>query len=169
MKVGQLLSMDAGDLLPPELSEILARLRADARPMPMSQLVSVLNASWGTEWEQRFQGFSFAPLAAASIGQVHLAQTKDGRQLAIKVQYPGVRKSIAGDVDNVAILLRMSGLLPKTLDIAPLIEEAKRQLQNEADYLLEATYLTRYRALLGASTEFALPEVNNDLTSCLMR
>lgn len=165
MKVGQLLSMDAGDLLPPELSEILARLRSDARPMPMSQLVDVLNATWGAGWEHRFQGFSFTPLAAASIGQVHLAQTKDGRQLAVKVQYPGVRQSIASDVDNVATLLRMSGLLPKALDIAPLIEDAKRQLQDEADYVLEAAYLTRYRALLGASTEFVLPEVDNELTT----
>lgn len=91
MKVGQLLSMDAGDLLPPELADILARLRADARPMPMSQLVTVLEASWGPGWEKQFRRFSFTPMAAASIGQVHAAETLDGQPLAIKVQYPGVR------------------------------------------------------------------------------
>ncbi len=165
MKVGQLLSMDAGDLLPPELSEILARLRSDARPMPMSQLVSVLNAHWGKDWDRQFQRFSFTPLAAASIGQVHAAQTTDGRQLAIKVQYPGVRQSIASDVDNVATLLRLSGLLPKSLNIAPLLEEAKQQLHDEADYLKEGAHLTHFRGLLEKQREFLLPEVHAGLTT----
>jgi len=98
MKLGQLLSMDAGDLLPPELAEILARLRAEATAMPMSQVVAVLGANWGEGWERRLQRFSFTPVAAASIGQVHLAQTRDGRDLAIKIQYPGVRRSIDSDV-----------------------------------------------------------------------
>lgn len=165
MKVGQLLSMDAGDLLPPELSEILSRLRSDAHPMPMSQLVNVLNANWGKGWEDGFQRFSFTPMAAASIGQVHAAQTLDGRHLAIKVQYPGVRQSISSDVDNVATLLRLSGLLPSTLDVAPLLEEAKRQLHGEADYLSEAAHLTDFRERLGGSPEFILPEVHAGLTT----
>lgn len=75
MKLGQLLSMDAGDLLPPELAEIFARLRAEATAMPMSQVVAVLGANWGEGWDRHFQRFSFTPVAAASIGQVHLAQT----------------------------------------------------------------------------------------------
>ena len=148
MKVGQLLSMDAGDLMPPELAAILARLRADAQAMPMSQLVPVLEAAWGPGWDRHFERFSFTPLAAASIGQVHAAQLKSGERLAIKVQYPGVRQSIASDVDNVATLLRVSGLLPRTLDFAPLLEEAKRQLHDEADYLKEAAYLEAYRGRL---------------------
>ncbi|GGU54302.1 ubiquinol-cytochrome c reductase [Pseudomonas laurentiana] len=157
MKVGQLLSMDAGDLLPRELSEILSRLRSDAHPMPMSQLVAVLNESWGKGWEGRFERFSFTPLAAASIGQVHAAQSKDGQRLAIKVQYPGVRESIASDVDNVATLLSISGLLPKGSDVAPLLEEAKRQLQDEADYLKEAEHLRHFHQLLADSPEFLVP------------
>ena len=165
MKVGQLLSMDAGDLLPPALTEILARLRADAHAMPMSQLVPVLEAAWGKGWENQFARFSFTPLAAASIGQVHAAQRHDGRRLALKVQYPGVRQSIASDVDNVATLLRMSGLLPRTLDIAPLLAEAKRQLHAEADYRLEAAHLSEYRRLLADRSEFLLPEIDPDLTT----
>ena len=165
MKVGQLLSMDAGDLLPPELSEILARLRSDARPMPMSQLVTVLNTNWGKDWDRQFQRFSFTPLAAASIGQVHAAQTTEGRQLAIKVQYPGVRQSIASDVDNVATLLRLSGLLPKSLNIAPLLEEAKQQLHDEADYRKEAAHLMHFRGLLEKQGEFVVPEVDAGLTT----
>jgi predicted unusual protein kinase regulating ubiquinone biosynthesis (AarF/ABC1/UbiB family) len=157
MKVGQLLSMDAGDLLPREFSEILSRLRCDAHPMPMSQLVAVLNESWGKGWEGRFERFSFTPLAAASIGQVHAAKDKDGQCLAIKVQYPGVRESISSDVDNVATLLRMSGMLPKGMDIGPLLQEAKRQLQDEADYMKETEHLRRFDQLLADSPDFLVP------------
>ena len=165
MKVGQLLSMDAGDLLPPELGDILARLRSDAHPMPMSQLVAVLESQWGSGWERHFERFSFTPMAAASIGQVHAAHTRDGRHLAIKVQYPGVRQSIDSDVDNVATLLRVSGLLPKSLDIGPLLQEAKQQLHGEADYLSEGAWLQRYGALLRDAREFALPELHGDLST----
>lgn len=165
MKVGQLLSMDAGELLPPELGEILARLRADARPMPMSQLVAVLNEHWGEGWDRHFTRFSFTPMAAASIGQVHAAEDQVGCRLAIKVQYPGVRRSIASDVDNVASLLRLSGLLPKSLDIQPLLDEAKRQLHEEADYRVEAAHLTSFRRLLGDRPEFLLPVVREELSN----
>lgn len=165
MKVGQLLSMDAGELLPPELREILARLRADARPMPMSQLVAVLDAEWGAGWDRHFERFSFTPMAAASIGQVHAARLKDGRPLAIKVQYPGVRESIASDVDNVATLLRISGLLPRGIDFTPLLEEAKQQLQDEADYRREGALLARYGELLADDGNFVLPARIEELST----
>ena len=165
MKVGQLMSMDTGDLLPKELTDILSRLRADAKSMPLSQLNVVLEAEWGKGWSMRFKQFSFEPVAAASIGQVHSAHTKDGRHLALKVQYPGVRESINSDVDNVATLLRVSGLIPKTLDYKPLLEEAKQQLHAEADYQQEAMWLQRYRALLADSDGFILPDIYEDLTT----
>jgi predicted unusual protein kinase regulating ubiquinone biosynthesis (AarF/ABC1/UbiB family) len=143
----------------------LARLRADATAMPMSQLVGVLEANWGKGWDRHFRQFSFTPVAAASIGQVHLAETKDGRRLAIKVQYPGIRQSIDSDIDNVATLLRISGLLPNGLDVGPLLQEAKRQLHAEADYLGEGALLSRYAGLLADAPEFILPEVHADLTT----
>ncbi len=133
--------------------------------MPMSQVVAVLGANWGEGWDRHFQRFSFTPVAAASIGQVHLAQTRDGRDLAIKIQYPGVRRSIDSDVDNVATLLRISGLLPGSLNIEPLLREAKSQLHAEADYLREAEYLRRYGALLADAGEFLVPEVHAELTT----
>lgn len=165
MKVGQLLSMDAGDMLPAELTEILSRLRSDAKPMPLSQLAKVLDDNWGKGWNARFQQFSFQPLAAASIGQVHSAHTKDGRHLALKIQYPGVRESISSDVDNVAALLRISGLIPKSIDYQPLLEEAKQQLHQEADYLQEAAYIRQYQTLLADSPEFTLTNVHDDFTT----
>ncbi|MFT5533317.1 MAG: putative unusual protein kinase regulating ubiquinone biosynthesis (AarF/ABC1/UbiB family) [Burkholderiaceae bacterium] len=165
MKVGQLLSMDAGDLLPPEIAAILAKLRSDATPMPMSQVVAVLDAGWGDGWRHQFRQFSFTPVAAASIGQVHFAQLKDGRDVAIKIQYPGVRQSIDSDVDNVAGLLRLSGLLPATLDIAPLMADAKLQLHEEADYLCEGRYMARYGDLLAGESDYAVPALVTELTS----
>ena len=165
MKVGQLISMDAGELLPPELAAILARLRSDANAMPQRQVQAVLTANWGAQWQQRFAQFSFTPIAAASIGQVHRATTTDGRDLAIKIQYPGVRKSISSDVNNVASLLRLSGLLPKTLDVAPLLLEAKRQLREEADYQAEGAHLQRFFDLLAGAPEFVVPALHADLTT----
>lgn len=157
MKLGQMISMDAGDLLPPELSDIMARLRNRAYHMPPAQLQTVLAKHWGKDWRRRFARFGAGPIAAASIGQVHRATTHGGRMLAIKVQYPGVKTSIDADIDNVATLLRISGLLPKELDIAPLLVEAKRQLHEEADYVREAAMMQRYAALLADDGRFLIP------------
>ena len=157
MKLGQLVSMDTGDILPPELTEIFARLRADAQHMPLGQLNMVMTRHWGKEWREQFIRFDDQPIAAASIGQVHRALTIDHQDLAIKVQYPGVRRSIDSDVDNVATLLRLSSVLPNTLDITTLLAEAKRQLHEEADYVREGVYLKKFGSLLANDTEFAVP------------
>jgi predicted unusual protein kinase regulating ubiquinone biosynthesis (AarF/ABC1/UbiB family) len=164
MKLGQLLSMDAGDLLPPQLSEILSRLRADAQAMPRRQLEAVLLKAWGRNWERLFAEFSWQPIAAASIGQVHRAVTLDGRQLALKIQYPGVARSIDSDVDNVATLLRIARLIPESIDIASLLDEAKRQLRAEADYLKESEHLARFAVLLADDPAFVVPAVDATLT-----
>ncbi|MGB3405879.1 MAG: AarF/ABC1/UbiB kinase family protein [Jannaschia sp.] len=163
LKLGQMLSMDTGLVLPDDLTAILGRMRDDARHMPPKQLQSVLNAEWGPGWYGRFARFDVRPFAAASIGQVHRATTHDGRELAIKVQYPGVRDSIDSDVDNVAALLRVPGVLPRGTDLRPLMTEAKRQLHAEADYLAEARHLARFGALLADSGQFVLPELHRPL------
>lgn len=159
MKIGQLLSMDAGDLLSPELSQLLALLRSDANPMPHKQLVEVLKEQWGDEWLARFSHIELRPFAAASIGQVHLAYKENGDQLAVKIQYPGIAKSVVSDVDNVISLLTISRLLPKDLNIKPLISEAKAQLLAEADYKREAQYLIRYKNALATNPHFKVPNV----------
>ena len=163
LKLGQMLSMDTGLVLPEELTAILGRLRDDARHMPPKQLQTALNAEWGAGWYSRFARFDVRPFAAASIGQVHRAVTRDGQDLAIKVQYPGVRGSIDSDVDNVATLLRLPGLMPRGMDVGPLLAEAKRQLHAEADYLAEAQHLARFGALLDGSDIFALPALHAGL------
>ncbi|WP_026941232.1 ABC1 kinase family protein [Hellea balneolensis] len=157
MKIGQMISMDSGDFLPREFADILARLRADAQHMPRAQLNKVLKAEWGEGWQMNFAEFDYRPIAAASIGQVHKAKIKGGDYVAIKVQYPGVRDSIDSDVKNVAGLLKMSGMVPASLDINPIIEEGRQQLHQEADYVREADYLCRFGELLSGEDSFEVP------------
>lgn len=165
MKLGQLISMESGELLPPEFTTVLARLRQDAHFMPLGQLADLLDANWGTGWESRFDYFSFTPMVAASIGQVHEARLKDGRHLAIKAQYPGVARSIDSDVDNVAALLRLLPLLPAEARIDGLMVDAKQQLHQEADYLLEAAHIRHFQELLEGHDHLQLPEVVDELTT----
>jgi predicted unusual protein kinase regulating ubiquinone biosynthesis (AarF/ABC1/UbiB family) len=159
MKLGQLLSMEAGDILPRELTELLARLRDSAHSMPPTQLRQVLVEAWGERWQDLFQSFDEQPFAAASIGQVHEAIDRSGRRLAIKVQYPGVAASIDSDLDNVATLLKLFRLLPPGLDIDRLLQIARVQLHEETDYELEASHLRQYRARLEGDDLFRVPEV----------
>jgi predicted unusual protein kinase regulating ubiquinone biosynthesis (AarF/ABC1/UbiB family) len=165
MKIGQLLSMEAGDLLPAPLPDILSRLRESAHTMPLSQVAQVLDGSWGPGWSDRFRRFRFTPLAAASIGQVHEAETRDGRHLAIKVQYPGIGRSIDSDLNNVGTLLRLFRLVPDGLELEPLLAEAKRQLHLEANYLFEAEQLLAYRSALGRQPGYRIPGLVEDLTT----
>jgi len=162
MKIGQLMSMDTGDVLPPELAQIMARLRDDAHFMPPAQLKQVLNAQWRPNWLRDFQKFDVRPIAAASIGQVHRARLKDGRDLAVKVQYPGVAQSIDSDVANVGALIKMSGLLPKGFALDPYLEDARKQLHEETDYAREGAQLARFGALLEGHRDFTVPALQPD-------
>ena len=165
MKLGQIFSMDTGDFLPRELADILATLRDAAYAMPEDQLESVLTDAFGPGYGSKLKNFERQPFAAASIGQVHRLSTRDGRAAVLKVQYPGVRESIDSDVDNLATLLRVSGLLPKHMDIAPLLAEVKLQLREEADYEQEARYLNAFVRALGDDERFLLPRVIPSLSS----
>ena len=164
MKLGQILSMDTGDLLPRELADILARLRSDARTMPIEQLQQAMTDAFGDDWESLFYGFNFTPIAAASIGQVHRTLSPDGRDIVLKVQYPGVSDSIDSDVDNISTVLRLSGLVPEGIDLGPLLSDAKLQLKDEADYLKEATFLESFNEVLAGDERFVVPELLPELT-----
>jgi predicted unusual protein kinase regulating ubiquinone biosynthesis (AarF/ABC1/UbiB family) len=164
MKLGQLLSMEAGDILSPEMEAILSRLRSEAHVMPPSQLKGVLEDAYGTDFRKLFRSFDTRPLAAASIGQVHRATTPDGQALAVKLQYPGVRDAIDSDLDNVAALIRWSGLWPSELDIRPLMAEARVQLHEEADYAREGAALARFGALLAGDERFVVPRLDETRT-----
>jgi predicted unusual protein kinase regulating ubiquinone biosynthesis (AarF/ABC1/UbiB family) len=165
MKMGQMLSMESADLLPKPFADALALLRNTADSMPEKQLRGVLRREYGRDWEYLFKFFDYQPIAAASIGQVHRAVTLDGRVLALKIQYPGVAKSINSDVDNMAMLLRMSRMLPADMDLDGLIADAKRQLRREADYELELDHLKLYGSLLLEDEKFVVPGVHEDFST----
>jgi predicted unusual protein kinase regulating ubiquinone biosynthesis (AarF/ABC1/UbiB family) len=165
MKIGQLVSLQGDDVLPPEFAQALAVLRSQAVPMPPEQVRRVLGREYGKGWEKRFARFDWDPIAAASIGQVHRATAANGRDLALKIQYPGVARSIASDVDNVAVLLRLFNLLPLGIDVAGMAAEAKRQLAQEADYEAEGRFLERYAKLVAGEPGLLVPRVHWDLTT----
>jgi predicted unusual protein kinase regulating ubiquinone biosynthesis (AarF/ABC1/UbiB family) len=165
MKMGQVLSMEGADILPPEFTEALAILRDSANTMPHTQIRRVMGREYGKGWEDRFECFDYEPIAAASIGQVHRVVTRDGRELALKIQYPGVARSIDSDVDNMAMFLRMANILPVEIDVSGIIAEAKRQLRQEADYTVEAEYLRDYRTLVEDDERFLVPRVHADFTT----
>lgn len=160
MKLGQMLSMDGHGVLPPAFASLLAGLRDQAHAMPATQLDAVLSAAYGSDWHGRFRRFSFQPVASASIGQVHRAETHDGQVLALKIQHPGVRQGIAGDVANLALLARTPGLLPAGLDLGDLLARLQVQLLHETDYLAEANATTAYRQALGDDPVLWVPAVH---------
>jgi predicted unusual protein kinase regulating ubiquinone biosynthesis (AarF/ABC1/UbiB family) len=157
--------MESSHVLPPEFAEALAVLRASADIMPQTQVKRLMGRAYGKGWEQRFAEFDYEPAASASIGQVHRAIASDGRVMALKIQYPGVAKSIDSDVDNLAMFLNMARVLPRELDVSDIIDEAKRQLRQEADYLTEAANLERYGALLADDDRFVVPRVHRDFST----
>ncbi len=165
MKLGQLLSLHGEELLPPELARALARVRNQADFMPEAQVRRVLARELGAAWESRFAEFDFEPIAAASIGQVHAAEAADGRDLALKVQYPGVSRSISSDVDNLAAIVRVLRLLPGELDLQSLLPELKVALEREADYRREADATRRYAGLVRDLEGVLVPRVHDDLST----
>ena len=128
--------------------------------MPATQLAAVLEREYGAGWRRRFRRFDLVPVAAASIGQVHRAETYDGQVLALKIQYPGVRASIDSDIANLAWLARAPGLVPAALDPAPLLQRVLEQLLHETDYRAEALAMAEYRRRLGPDPVLTVPAVH---------
>jgi predicted unusual protein kinase regulating ubiquinone biosynthesis (AarF/ABC1/UbiB family) len=112
LKVGQMLSLQSDDIIPAEFRNALSMLRSQGYAMPDTQLKRVLGREYGKGWERKFAVFDPEPVAAASIGQIHRARKHGGRELALKIQYPGVARSVDSDVDNLATLLRRLDFLP---------------------------------------------------------
>jgi predicted unusual protein kinase regulating ubiquinone biosynthesis (AarF/ABC1/UbiB family) len=166
MKLGQLLSMQAADIVPPQFARALDILRDSADTMPEKQVRAVLGREYGRGWQRRFAQIDMQPIAAASIGQVHAARAADGRELALKIQYPGVARSIDGDLAALHGVLRMSHVLPVAVDVRGILAEARAQLHREADYLSEADNLEHYARLVHAAEPLCrVPRVHRDLTT----
>lgn len=165
LKVGQMLSIQDSALIDPRLADIFERVRQSADFMPKWQVEQVLSTELSSDWRSKFAEFSERPFAAASIGQVHEARLHDGRQVAVKIQYPGVDTSIDSDIKALTSLLRIWDFLPKGLYIENLIQSARHDLALEVDYLNEAVQSKKFRQLVGNSDGFVVPEVIEELST----
>ena len=151
LKVGQMLSIQDDSLLPPQLQQVLNRVRDSADVMPRAQLERTLTAELGEGWETRMRSFDWSPIAAASIGQVHRGVDGEGREVVMKVQYPGVADSIGSDVNNVRTLIRLFNVLPAGLYIDQTMQAAKEELSVECDYENEAESQMQFKQLIESS------------------
>uniref|UniRef100_A0A8C4XEJ3 Atypical kinase COQ8A, mitochondrial n=1 Tax=Erpetoichthys calabaricus TaxID=27687 RepID=A0A8C4XEJ3_ERPCA len=145
LKLGQMLSIQDDAFINPQLAKIFDRVRQSADFMPMKQMMKALNNDLGPTWREKVDFFEERPFAAASIGQVHLARLKDGREVAMKIQYPGVAQSINSDVTNLMTVLSMSNALPEGLFPEHLIEVMSRELALECDYEREAECARKFK------------------------
>ncbi|XP_041994222.1 protein ABC transporter 1, mitochondrial [Salvia splendens] len=165
LKLGQMLSIQDENLVPAPILQALEIVRQGADRMPKNQLNQVLDAELGSDWSSKLTSFDYDPMAAASIGQVHRAITKDGVEVAMKIQYPGVADSIESDIENVKRLLTYTNLLPEKMYIDNAMKVAKEELSRECDYELEAKSQKRFRTLLSNAEGFYVPFVVDNLCS----
>jgi len=165
MKLGQLLSFVA-DGLPAQAQEALATLLADAPPMSPRLAAEVVRRELGADPERVFLDWSDVPVAAASIGQVHRAVTRDGRVVAVKVQYPGVDGAIRGDLDNAQMLYNfIAALRLKNLDVQAIVNELRTRMVEELDYTLEASNQAELAALYDGHPFVRIPGVVRELST----
>ncbi|XP_028342911.1 atypical kinase COQ8A, mitochondrial isoform X1 [Physeter macrocephalus] len=165
LKLGQMLSIQDDAFINPHLAKIFERVRQSADFMPLKQMMKTLNNDLGPTWRDKLEYFEERPFAAASIGQVHLARMKGGREVAMKIQYPGVAQSISSDVNNLMAVLNMSNMLPEGLFPEHLIDVLRRELALECDYQREAACARRFRELLKDHPFFYVPEIVDELCS----
>ncbi|WP_067831127.1 ABC1 kinase family protein [Actinomadura kijaniata] len=163
MKLGQMLSIFEA-ALPPEIAgpyrATLTRLQEAAPPLPATAVHKVLAEGLGEDWRDDFAEFDDRPAAAASIGQVHRAVWKDGRQVAVKVQYPGAGKALISDFNQLARIGKLFGVLMPGLDVKSMLAELKERVVEELDYTIEAESQRRVREAYPADDpDFYIPEV----------
>jgi len=162
MKLGQALSIFEA-ALPPEIAgpyrATLTRLQDAAPPLPATTVHRVLAEQLGDDWRDNFLEFDDRPSAAASIGQVHRAVWHDGRQVAVKVQYPGAGKALLSDFNQLARLGKLFAVLLPGLDIKPVLAELRERVSEELDYLKEAEAQHAFAEEFRDDPDFHVPAV----------
>jgi len=162
MKLGQALSIFEA-ALPPELAEpyraTLTKLQESAPPLPASSEHRVLAADLGPDWRSHFISFDDTPAAAASIGQVHRAVWKDGRPVAVKVQYPGAGRALLSDFTQLARVGRLFGAMMPGLDVKTLLDELRDRVAEELDYRLEAKAQLAFAAAYAGDPDIYVPQI----------
>jgi predicted unusual protein kinase regulating ubiquinone biosynthesis (AarF/ABC1/UbiB family) len=162
MKAGQALSvMEAA--IPEEFGqpyrEALTKLQKDAPPLPAPKVHRVLDAQLGTKWRQRFLEFDDTPVASASIGQVHKAVWHDGREVAVKIQYPGADEALRADLKT---LRRMTGVVKQLapgVDVQGIVDELISRTEMELDYRLEADNQRAFAKAYHDDPHFVVPHI----------
>jgi len=167
IKLAQILSTRP-DLIPPEFAQELAKLQDQVPPFPFAQVREIVEAELKAPIEEKFQHFEEAPLAAASIGQVHRARLQSGEEVVVKVQRPGIRHRIEVDLE---ILLHIATLIERHVEElgiqrpTRIVEEFARTLGREIDYTIEASQTERFaRQFLGNATIY-VPRIYREATT----
>ncbi|MGW5370081.1 ABC1 kinase family protein [Streptomyces sp. NPDC004009] len=162
MKFGQAMSVFES-ALPEEIAgpyrAALTKLQDAAPPMPTRTVHAVLEERLGAEWRELFLEFEDKPAAAASIGQVHRAVWHDGREVAVKVQYPGAGEALLSDLSQLSRFARLLGPLIPGMDIKPLIAEMRDRVSEELDYALEAQAQQAHAAEFADDPDVVVPAV----------
>lgn len=162
MKLGQQLSIFEA-AVPEEMAgpyrEALVKLQEAAPPMPVRTVHAVLAQQLGGSWRERFREFDDTPAAAASIGQVHRATWRDGRDVAVKIQYPGAGTALMADLNQLARFARMFAVLFPGMEVKPLIAELKLRAEEELDYGLEADAQRAFAAAYAGDDQIVVPRV----------
>ena len=164
MKLGQMASYIYDDL-PQTLRSTMSRLQQTAPPMSPELASAVIVEELGAPPEQLFARWDPLPFAAASIGQVHRAITREGQAVAVKVQYPGIARSITSDLRNIGLLRRVVGGAFPGLDTRSLVEELAERLNDEVDYLLEARSQEVFANFYEGHPYIHIPHVVAELTT----
>ena len=166
MKLGQLLSFIDLDL-PPEVRSVyhdaLARLRDDAPPVDVEAIERVVQEDLGAPVGEAFASWDRQPLAAASIGQVHAATLHDGREVVVKVQYPGVAEAVRSDLSNAEMFAPLARLFSPNQEIAPLLDELRERIDDELDYAREAQYQRAFADRYAGHPFIVVPDVLGEL------
>nr|XP_054317795.1 atypical kinase COQ8B, mitochondrial isoform X1 [Pongo pygmaeus] len=147
----------------PQLQRIFERVRQSADFMPRWQMLRVLEEELGRDWQAKVASLEEVPFAAASIGQVHQGLLRDGTEVAVKIQYPGVAQSIQSDVQNLLAVLKMSATLPAGLFAEQSLQALQQELAWECDYRREAACAQNFRQLLANDPFFRVPAVVKEL------
>ena len=162
MKVGQALSvLEAA--IPEEFGEpyreALTKLQKDAPPLPAAKVHRVLDGQLGTKWRERFESFDDEPVASASIGQVHKGVWRDGREVAVKIQYPGADEALRADLKTMRRLTSVLKQLAPGADVQAVVDELVERTEMELDYRLEANNQRAFAKAYEGHPHFLIPHI----------